>query len=178
MLAAIRPLLRAVSAHAHRLALVSCAAIAVGAATGCSPVVTVHHTEVRGLSTSGLDIVAVLEVENENGFDVEIRRVRANVVVADRYRLDPIDIQPNKWIGAGRKVKVSVPVTIPWTTIPGVLSATVGSSEVAYHVSGTADVTAGRSLRVKQNHYPIDQDGTIPRSMLSKGRGGGLPFPF
>ncbi|MFT3766674.1 MAG: LEA type 2 family protein [Minicystis sp.] len=185
MLSGLLSSLRSVAARGRdastRIMIVACAVLALALSTGCSPVVTLHHTEVRGVSGSGVGVVAVLEVENENSFDVEIRRVSAHVTVAGRYRMDPVDIQPNKWIPAGRKVKVAVPLNIPWTSVPGVLAETVGSSEVSYRVVGTADITAGRSMRVKQNHYPIDQEGSIPRSHLGNGRGGGglpLPIPF
>lgn len=165
------------------ITLIAASTVALAAATGCSPVVSLHHTEVRGASGSGLNVVAVLEVENENAFDVHVRRVRARVTLADRYRLAPVDIQPNKWISANRKVKVAVPITIPWTEVPGVLAASAGSSSVPYHVRGTADVTAGRSARVRVTRYPIDQEGSIPRRHFMRGgvpmpRGGDLPLPF
>jgi hypothetical protein len=123
-------------------------------------------------------VVAVLVVENENAFDVQVRRVSAQVTIADRYRLDNVDIAPNKWIPAGGKVRVSVPLTIPWTTVPGVLAASGSSAEVTYRVRGTADVVAGRSARIRAQHFPIDQEGVIPRNSLGGGRGGGLPMPF
>lgn len=148
---------------------------ALAFATGCAPTVTLHHTEVRGASLEGVSVVAVLEVENENAFDVEVRRVRARVTLAERYHLAPIDFQPNKWVRAGSKARVSVPVTIGWTTVPGVLAAAGSSSEVTYRVVGTADVTAGRSMKLKRDAYPIDQEGTIPRRSFKQG---GLPLPF
>lgn len=161
----------------RRLLLAACAAAALATATGCTPVVSLHHTEVRGLSSSGLALVAVMEVENENAFDVEVRGVRADVTIAGRYRLEPIDVQPHKWIPADGKVKVAVPVTVPWSIVPGLLAETVSASHVPYRVHGTADVTASRSLRVKRSHYPIDQEGEIPRSSFARG-GGGFPFPI
>lgn len=162
----------------RRFLTVSCAVAALAVGTGCSPVVSLHHTEVRGVSTSGVAIVAVMEVENENGFDVEVRDVRADVTIAGRYRLDPIDLQPHKWIPADGKVKIAVPVTVPWTVVPGLLAETMGASHVSYRVRGTASVTASRALRVKRNHYPIDQEGEIPRNTLARGGGGGLPLPL
>lgn len=160
--------------------LLAASTIALAASTGCSPVVSLHHTEVRGMSGEGLKVVAVLEVANDNSFDVEIRRVHANVTIAERYQLAPVDIQPKKWIGAGHKVKVAVPVTVPWTQVPGVLAASSGSS-VPYRVTGSADVTAGRSAGLRVSRYPVDQEGTIPRHHFSKGGGGlpgNLPLPF
>lgn len=163
--------------------MLAASAFALAAVTGCAPVVSLHHTEVKGISGSGLNVVAVLEVENENSFDVQIRRVRADVTLAGRYQLDPVDIQPNKWISANRKVKVAVPITIPWTEVPGVLASSGSSSSVTYHVQGTADVTAGRSAHVRVSRYPIDQDGSIPRRHFMRGGvplpgGGDLPMPF
>lgn len=183
MFAALLPVLRNVAARARnasaRAALVSFAAVTLAASTGCAPIVSLHHTEMRGASAGGVGVVAVLEVENENSFDVEIRHVHANVTIEGRHRLPPVDLQPNKWIRAGGKVRISVPLTVPWTTVPGLLAATAGSSEVTYRVRGTADITAGRSMRVRQQRYPVDQEGVIPRHALGKGGGpGGLPLPF
>lgn len=158
-----------------RSTLLALALAASPLSLGCTPVVALHHTEVRGAGASGVEVIAVMEVENENAFDVEIRAVRASVTVADRYRLDTIDIQPNKWIRAGAKAKVAVPITVPWSSVPGVLAATAGASEVPYRVRGTASVTAGRSLRIKRDRYPIDQDGVIPRKVFARG---GLALPF
>lgn len=156
-------------------AVIGCALAAF--ATGCSPVVSLHHTEVRGVSSDGVGIVAHLVVENENAFDVEVRSVRANVTMAGRWRLAPVDIQPNKWLASGRKTRIAVPLTVPWTSVPGVLAASAGSSAVPYRITGVANVTASRAGRFRAA-YPIDDEGTVPRSTLARGAPGGLGLPF
>jgi LEA14-like dessication related protein len=157
--------------------IVACAAALLALATGCTPVVQVHHAEVRGVSMGGLSMVAHLTIQNENAFDIELQRVRANVTMADRYPLTPVDIQPKKWLVSGRKTRVAVPITVPWTSIPGILAASVGSSTVPFHIQGVARVSAGRKARFRAN-YPIDDEGTVPRSTLAQSAPGGLPLPF
>lgn len=160
-------------------ALALCGALALGALTGCAPSVSVRYAEVRGASAEGVSMVMHLVIDNDNAFDVQLRHVRANVTMAGRYRLSPIHTSPNKWLPAGKKTRVSVPVTVPWGTVPGLLAASAGSSEIEYRIVGAADVTAGRSARIRANAWPIDDSGTVPRSRFTKGSlPGGLGLPF
>ena len=157
--------------------IAACAALALALATGCTPVVSLHHTEVRGASMGGLSMVAHMTIQNDNAFDIELRSLRASVTMADRYALERVDIQPNKWLVAGRRTRIAVPITVPWTSIPGILASSVGSSRVPYRIRGVARVTASRSGRFRAN-YPIDDEGTVPRSTLARSAPGGLPMPF
>lgn len=157
--------------------IAACAVLALALSTGCTPVVSLHHTEVRGLGVEGLSMVAHLAIYNENAFDIEVREVRADVTMAGRWRLAPVDIRPNKWLAAGRTTRIAVPVTVPWTSVPGLLAASAGSSEVPYHIQGVAQVTASRAGRFRAS-YTIDEDGAVPRSHFARGAPGGFPLPF
>jgi hypothetical protein len=145
--------------------------------SGCSGTsLSVHHANVRSGSSDGLGVVVYLAVENNNSFDVEIRRVQARVTMAGRYHLAPVDVSPNKWLRANKTTLVAVPMTIPWPVVPQLLASTSGSSGITYRVKGTADVTAGRSARIRRNGYPVDEDGTIPRRLVVNASRGALPF--
>jgi hypothetical protein len=152
--------------------------VALTSTTGCvsGPSVSVHHADVRGGSADGLGVVVYLAVDNANDFDVEIRRVRARVTMEGRYHLAPIDVSPNKWLRANKRTLVAVPMSIPWSVVPRLLSSSAGSSSIAYNVRGTADVTAGRSARVRRNDVAVDEDGRLPRRLVVNAARGSLPF--
>ena len=155
--------------------------LALAASTGCvsKPSLSVHHAEVRSGSPAGLDVIVYLEVDNDNGFDIEIRNVRANVTMDGKYHLSSVDVSPKKWLKANRKTTVAMPVSIPWHVVPRLLASTAGSSEITYRVKGTADVTAGRSANIRRNNIPLDEEGTIPRRLVVNASTGGMPrLPF
>lgn len=166
--------------RAFAAAVVACALAPVSVSVaGCvsKPVVTLHHAEVRAASLSGIGLEVFLKVENENAYDVQVRAVHAQVTIAGKYALDPIDITPNQWLGSNSSTLVSVPLQIPWTLIPVLIGETLGSPEVKYHVTGTADVTAVRALMIEKNNYPVDEDGVLPRQVfMDASPAGGIHF--
>ena len=159
--------MKSLRSRAFAAALVACAFASVSVA-GCvsKPVISLHHAEVRAASLSGIGLEVFLKVENSNAYDVKVRAVHAQVTIAGKYALDPIDIAPDQWLGSSSSTLVSVPLQIPWTLIPALISETLGSPEVKYHVTGTADVTAVRALMIEKNNYPIDEDGVLPRQVF------------
>lgn len=159
---------------AMKALLVSVIALGLGAGCVSKPVVSLHHAEVRAASLLGVGLNVVLKVDNPNAYDVEVRNVHAEVTIAGKYSLAPIDIAPNAWLPSNQTTLVGVPVVIPWTLVPALISETLGSSEVRYHVKGTADVTAVRALKIEKNDYPIDEDGSLPRQTLIQAGPGGI----
>ena len=157
--------MKSLRSRAFAAALVACALVSVA---GCvsKPVVSLHHAEVRAASLSGIGLEVFLKVDNSNAYDVQVRSVHAVVTIAGKYTLDPIDIAPAQWLGSNSSTLVSVPLQIPWTLIPALISETLGSPEVKYHVTGTADVTAVRALMIEKNNYPVDEDGVLPRQVF------------
>ena len=168
--------MKSLRSRAFAAALVACA---VAPLAGCvsKPVVTLHHAEVRAASLSGIGLEVFLKVENSNAYDVKVRTVHAQVTIAGKYALDPIDIAPDQWLGSNSSTLVSVPLQIPWTLIPALISETLGTPEVKYHVTGTADVTAVRALMIEKNNYPVDEDGVLPRQVfVNASPAGGIQF--
>jgi LEA14-like dessication related protein len=157
--------MKSLCSRAFAAALLACA---LGPLAGCvsKPVVTLHHAEVRAASLTGIGLEVFLKVENNNAYDVKVRSVHAQVTIAGKYALDPIDIAPDQWLGSNSSTLVSVPLQIPWTLIPALISETLGSPEVKYHVTGVADVTAVRALMIEKNNYPVDEDGVLPRQVF------------
>src|SRR4051812_19651361 len=133
------------------------AVLAAGPGCVTQPAVSVHHAELRGLSAFGLSTVIMLQVRNDNAYDVQIRNVNVNVTFGHGYPLGPINFQPNQWLQANRSTLVAVPVSIPWTILPGLVAETVGSYNIPYHVRGYADVTATRTFAIDRDNYKVDE---------------------
>src|SRR6516225_264275 len=87
---------------------------ALAVAPGCvqHPVITIHHAEVRGLTTLGLGVTIYLQVRNDNAYDVQVRNVHCNVTFGRGYTMGPIDFAPNQWLASNQTTLVAVPVNI------------------------------------------------------------------
>jgi hypothetical protein len=154
--------------------------LALSAAPACvtTPKVTVHHAELRGVSAWGLQMMILLQVRNDNSYDVQIRNVNCNVVFGHGMNLGPIAFQPNQWLPSNQTTFVQVPVTIPWTAIPALVAETQGSYAIPYQVRGMADVTATRAFGIERDNYPIDEVGSIPRQTLVDAARNSIPLPL
>lgn len=126
----------------------------------------VREAHVTGITIPGVALNVVVRVNNPNSFDIMVRRVRAQVTIADRYMMGPMEHSPNVWLAAGQATDVSTPVIIPWVMVPGLLAETLGKEKIPYRVQGAADVTATRALGVQVNNEAIDESGVIPRQMI------------
>ncbi|MFO0616267.1 MAG: hypothetical protein U0414_26975 [Polyangiaceae bacterium] len=150
--------------------------LALAPAVGCvsEPRVVIDHAEVKGVSLSGIDLGVVLAIRNDNVFDVKLRRVHADVTIARKIKLAPVDMVPDVWIPADDKIKLAVDVKVPLTIVPAILESTLEEGSVPYRIVGDADVTATRTFGIEEDHYPFDQEGTVPRSLFMKLSPGGI----
>jgi hypothetical protein len=133
--------------------------------TGCvsKPTMQLHHAEIRSAGPAGIGMQVFLRVNNDNSFDVEVRNVRVQTTMAGRWTLPPMSYSPNQWLPADGTTIVQAPVIIPWGLVPPLLAETVASPVIKYRVRGEADVTAIRSIGIRSNNYPVDEEGEIPR---------------
>jgi hypothetical protein len=136
--------------------------------SGCfsKPVAELHSVSVRSVSPQGLGLDMVMTVHNNNVFDVQVRHVRCSVLVAERFRMPPIDYNPEQWLPAGRSTYVHVPVLLPWPMITPLVAYTAGQDMMGYEVRGTVDVTAVRMLGITKNDYPFEDDGEVSRAQI------------
>ncbi len=148
------------------------------ASTGCisQPTIELYGARLAGLGPQGVNLQMQFKVRNANSFDVYVRDVRADVVLADRYRLPTVQASPNAWLPADGNTVVTVPVVIPWAMIPPLLATTVGSTTISYTARGAANVVATRALRINLDDYTFDQDGKFYRNELVAAAGRGI-FP-
>lgn len=149
--------------------------------SGCvsQPIATLHSVRVQSVSPMGLGLDMVMKVRNENVFDVQVRHVRAGVVVANKFRLPPLNYNPDQWLPAGRSTLVHVPVTMPWALVGPMVAYTVGSDTIDYQVDGWVDVTAVRMLGIQKNDHKFEDEGEMSRIQIVQAafRGMGPPLP-
>jgi hypothetical protein len=143
--------------------------------TGCvsKPVLELYGARVAGVSPQGVQLLLTMKVNNENSFDVRIRNVRANVNLQHRYDLPYLQYNPDQWLGSDASTLVAVPMVIPWQLVGPLMTTSVGSPTVQYHMHGYADVTATRLLQVQRNDYMLDEEGAFSRFdlVIAAGRG-------
>lgn len=153
--------------------------VALAAAPGCvtTPKMSVHHAELRGLSPWGMNVMILLQVRNDNSYDVQVRNVNVSVKFGRGVVL-PVNYAPNQWLPSNQTTFVSVPVTIPLAALPALALETAGSYGIPYHVRGTADVTATRAFGIERDNYPVDEGGAVPRQMVIDAARSAIPLPL
>jgi hypothetical protein len=140
------------------------------------PKMELHHAEIRSAGPAGIGMEVFLRVNNQNSFDVQVRNVRVQTVMQNRWALPPMAYSPNQWLPGDGTTIVRAPVMIPWPLVGPLLAETAMSETISYRVRGEADVTAIRSIGIRSDNYPVDETGTIPRiAVLQAAR---TTFPF
>lgn len=146
---------------------------------GCPPPrppLELHSVRVQSATPQGLGLIMNVRVNNNEPFDVKVRNVRANVVIARTYQLPPIFYNPERWLGANRSTFVAVPVLVPWAMIRPLVLTTAGSPVIDYQVSGFIDVTAVRMLGIRVNDHPLNGGGSMSRVELLAVAGRSIPI--
>jgi LEA14-like dessication related protein len=143
------------------------------------PTLELYGARVQSASPMGIGMTMLMRVNNDNAFDVKVRNVRVNVVIAYRFYLPPVQYNPDVWLPAHKSTVVPVPMTVPWNMVTPLLATTAGSSELTYRASGFVDVTAVRLLGIRRNDEKIDEQGSVSRGELlaAAGRGFFTPVP-
>jgi hypothetical protein len=142
---------------------------------GCPkpPAMQLYGARIQAPSPLGVHMVLTMKVKNHYPVDLQIRNVRAAVVIARHYQLPPIVHSPNQWLPAGTATFVQVPVTIPWHIVTPLLATTVASHIIGYQVQGFADVTAVRAIGIDRDDFTVDENGSVSRFdlVMAAGRG-------
>jgi hypothetical protein len=139
------------------------------------PEVKLHHAEVKAATMYGLGMEVYLIIHNTNSYDVQVRNIRATVTLARQYPV-PLYFSPNSVLPSGRQIVLAVPMTVPWSIVPGLVAASAGSQVVPYTVRGNADVIALGF--VERDEYPVDEAGTIPRQTFVNAARSVMPLLF
>jgi hypothetical protein len=138
------------------------------------PTVRLDHAELNGVQIAafppriGVLLTVVVDITNPNAFDVAVRAMRGQVMLADRYPL-PMDFRPpgpGVWLRAGAATPVRIPVDMPIETAAAVLREAFGSPVIGFHVTGTVDVTGSATFKLDRDNFPVDLRGTMTRQQV------------
>ncbi|MBI5536065.1 MAG: LEA type 2 family protein [Deltaproteobacteria bacterium] len=142
---------------------------------GCAskPSMKLNRAEVSGIRISlppsiGVLMTIYVDVYNPNSYDIAIRAVRGEVLLAQRYTL-PVEFRPEGegvWLSSKTNTPIAVPVVVPAQIALAVLRDTLTMPTIPYHFKGRADVTATRSLKIESDDYSVDEDGSISRAQI------------
>jgi hypothetical protein len=150
--------------------------LAVATCTACAhkPEMHLDHAEISGVQLAtmppslGIVMTVVLDVYNPNSYDVAVRGVRGQTVLANQYPL-PVTYQAppdGVWMPAGQTTPVRVPITVPLPLAIVLAQVALGSPTIPYHFTGVADVTATRTFQIEKDNYSVDESGTITSAQM------------
>jgi hypothetical protein len=139
------------------------------------PEVTLDHAELNGVQVAAIfppriaiSLTVVVNVTNTNSFDVALRGMRGQVVMADKYPL-PIAYQappPGIWLRAGQTTPMRLPVDMPVELAIALLRESFGATLIPYHVTGVVDVTGTTTLKIDRDNFPVDLVGSMTRQQI------------
>jgi hypothetical protein len=151
--------------------------------TGCvsKPTMRLNHAEITGVRIAlpprlGILMKLYVDVYNPNSYDVAVRAVRGQVLLAQRYTL-LVDFRAEGegvWLPSGATTTVAVPVDVPIDLGLAVVRESFSTLTIPYHFTGRADVTASRSLKLEADDYSVNADGGVSRQQLEMVLRGGL----
>jgi hypothetical protein len=139
-----------------------------------TPEVTLDHAELNGVQMAvfpprvGVSLTVVVNVTNTNSFDVAVRGMRGQVMMADKYPL-PIMYQappPGIWLRAGQTTPMRLPVDMPIELAVALLREAFGAPLIGYHVTGVVDVTGTTTFKIDRDNFPVDLRGTVTRQQI------------
>lgn len=151
-----------------------CACLATSqVACAKKPTMHLNHAEVSGVQLGfppqiGVMMTVVVDVYNPNSYDVAIRAMRGQVVMANRYTL-PIDFRAQGdgvWLAADATTPVRVPVSLPVDLAVTLVREAYTAPTIPFHITGRADVTATRTFKIEKDDYEVDENGFIDRQAV------------
>jgi hypothetical protein len=139
------------------------------------PTMRLNHAEISGVdvatSAAGIGVLMTvfLDVHNPNSYDVALRAMRGQVVLADKYSL-AVDFRPpgdGLWLPSARTTSVRVPIHLPLDLVLALLRETIAAPSFDFRLTGRADVTATRAFRFEKDDYSVDERGSISRAQVA-----------
>jgi LEA14-like dessication related protein len=151
-------------------------ALAAAACAACvhKPEMHLDHAEISGVQLAtlppSLDVVmtVVLDVYNPNSYDVAVRAVRGQTVMANRYPIPVNYTAPGDgmWLPAKQTTPVRVQFSVPIQVAFSLLQESFAAPVIPYRFQGKADVTATRSFQLEKDDYGVDEQGTVTREQM------------
>jgi hypothetical protein len=136
------------------------------------PTMHLNHAEITGAQLTfppSVQMVVVMDVYNPNSYDVAVRAVRGQAVMADVYPL-AVDFRAppeGVWMPAGQTTQLRVPLLMPVALGITLLQQAWNNPTINYRFIGKADVTGTRTLQIEKDDYSVDERGTITRDQIA-----------
>ncbi len=134
-----------------------------------------NHAEISGFQAAtfppsiGVLMTIFVDVYNPNSYDVAVRAMRGQVIMADRYPL-PLDFHAppeGMWLPANRTTSIRVPLAVPLDLAIALVQQSVAMPTIPYRVVGKADVTGTRTFQIEKDDYAVDERGAITRDQMA-----------
>jgi len=120
------------------------------AVTSCSeieePVVTMTGVDVHGLSTKGLALNLIMDVENPNSFGADIGELEYQVLL-DNAEVATGSREDDVAVPAGSTVTVKIPFTVAWSGMDKSLKKLLDGDEHEWRLKGSVKVSKGALSR-------------------------------
>lgn len=152
-------------------------------ATACAskPTMKLNHAEISGMRIAfppsiGIVMTAVVDVYNPNGYDVAVRAMRGQIVMADKY-IVPLDFRASGdgvWLGSEATTQMRVPVNIPVPMALAMIGEAFAAVTIPFRITGSADVTASRTFKIEKDNYSVNEIGSISRQQIEAALRGGF----
>ena len=126
------------------------------------PKVSINSVDVAGITISGVNLIAKLDIENLNTFSVPMPKVDWELFVNDSS-FTQCTVQEDKSIGSKEKISLDVPISVGFDKLFGTFNSLIGalgsSSNVPYKVA--MEIKFPMPL-LENIVYKRDYSGTFP----------------
>lgn len=154
---------------ARRLPLVLGVSLALGAGlatAGCSkpkpPTITPTKGMIKSVGPTGVTLQLQFDAFNPNGFELSVQAVKAKVTFDNSIKLSEVTSPTAITLPAKAHHLVLADVTVPWNSLPALMSLAANKTEVPYVIEGTVTI-GGKSINV---NLPFTMKGKVTQQQL------------
>ena len=147
--------------------------LVLASTTGCAkkPTMKVNHADIGGFAMGlppSVILNVVMDVYNPNSYDVAIRALRGQVVMAERFNVLVDYRAPGNglWLPAGKTTPVTTPIAIPMDVALALVGQAYAAPTIPFRLTGKADVVASSTLQIEKDDYSVDETGSITRAQF------------
>ena len=128
------------------------------------PVVSFKSVELDGISVTGMDIVAYIEVENRNRFTIPLPKIDWELFINESLFLRGVVNNEGAMLNRGTET-ISLPLSITYEGLFNSFASMIETKEAAYQVA----LGISFSIPIIENKvYQVDFAGVIPLPQLPK----------
>ena len=136
------------------------------AAAGCSkpepPTLTPKKGTIRAVGPAGVTLRLEFDAYNPNGFALSVQSVKAKATFDDSIRLQEVTSPTAISLPAKATSPLTADVTVPFDSLPALMTLATSKTEVPYVIEGTVAV-GGKDLNV---NLPFTLKGKVTRQEL------------